>query len=52
MTSKKQFNMKIEFKLLERFKVACEREGYKYTSAISKMMHAFVKKYHPDLLDK
>jgi len=49
---KKIFNIRMDFQTLERFKVACEREGYTYTYAITKLMHAFVKKYHPDLLDK
>lgn len=48
----KNFNVKMDIETLERFKVACEREGYKYSYVITKLMRAFVKKYHPDLLNK
>ncbi len=51
MEMKKQFNVLVDMKLFEIFKLACEREGYKKKIAISKMMYAFVKEYHPDLLD-
>jgi len=49
---RKTFNIRVDLKILERFKVACEREGLTYTYGITRLMIAFVKKYHPDLLNK